>query len=64
MKKKAVVHKEVYTGPQISYVSRDGKCSLLSFPHFSSRTGVDFFSSAMLAAPCCAHCSAVMADFV
>lgn len=25
VKKRAVVHKEVYSGPQIRYISRDGK---------------------------------------
>lgn len=31
VKKRAIVHKAVYTGPQIRYLSKDGKCLLVGY---------------------------------
>lgn len=31
VKKRAIVHKAVYTGPQLRYLSKDGKCLLVGY---------------------------------
>lgn len=31
VKKRAIVHKAVFSGPQIRYLSKDGKCSFVSY---------------------------------